>query len=168
PAHRLLEEILITHPDHVVALRSLGEMLFQKGQLPEAETFARRALGVAPWDYQSNGLLAQILQQQGRSGEAESFREQSRRLEARWKQFRKAAREMSDRPHDPALQCEAAAALLDLGYDDLSLRWLLNALHIDWQCRRGHELLARWYEKHRDAERAAYHRRLFDKGVVRE
>ncbi|HTU20188.1 MAG TPA: tetratricopeptide repeat protein [Gemmataceae bacterium] len=157
-ARRLLEDVLIRHPDHVVALRSLGDILFQDNRLTEAERVVCRALAVAPWDYKSNDLLARILQQQGRSVEAESFREKTRRLEARWKQFRKAARDMADRPHDPALQCEAAAALLDLGYDDLSLRWLLNAVHIEPQCRRGHELLARWYEKHQDAERADYHR----------
>jgi len=157
-AQPLLEDVLTAHPDHLVALRTAGELHLQQGRLADAETYVRRAVRAAPRDYKLNALFAQILQQQGRTAEAESQREQTRQLETSWKRFRKVGREMAEHPHDPAYQCELAACLLDLGYNDLSQRWLLNALREDPRCRRAHELLARWYDEQGDAERAAEHR----------
>jgi predicted Zn-dependent protease len=157
-ARHLLEEVVAAHPDHVLALHSLGEVLLQTGEFADAQTHLRHALRIAPRDYKINALLAQLLRQQGRTADAEMQEEKTRQLEARWKHFRRLARELADHPDDPSRQCELGAALLDLGYDDLGHRWLLSAVRQDASCRRGHELLARWYEEHQDADRAAHHR----------
>lgn len=156
-ARILLEGVLTSHPNHVVALRTLSQIHLQDGRLSAAESLLRRALRAAPRDYKVHGLLHQVLQQQGRIEEAEAQHEQVRILEARWKLYRKIARDLAEHPQDPELQCELGASLLQLGYEDLGLRWLLSAVNEDPRSRRGHELLARWYEDHRDADRAAYH-----------
>jgi predicted Zn-dependent protease len=158
-ARILLEEVLASHPDHVAALQTLGQLCLQEGLLSEAESSLRRALRLAPRDYKINGLLFQVLQQQGRSKEAEAQSERVHLLESHWKHYRKIARDLAEHPQEPELQCELGASLLDLGYDDLGLRWLLSAVNEDPRCRRGHELLAQWYDDHRDADRASYHRR---------
>ncbi len=157
-ARLLLEKVLATDPDRVAALQTLGHLHLQEGRLSEAESSLRHALRLAPRDYKINGLLLQVLRQQGRSKDAEAQSERVQLLEARWKHYRKLARDLAEHPQEPELQCELGAALLDLGYDDLGLRWLLSAVKEEPRCRRGHELLARWYENHRDADRASHHR----------
>jgi predicted Zn-dependent protease len=158
-ARRLLEHVLTVHPHEAAALHTLGAIQLQAGQLAEAEMLLCRALRVAPRDYKINMLLAQVYRQQRRIAEAEKQEEKVRRLEARWKQFRQIVRNLAEHPHEPELLCQMGEVLLDLGYDDLGHRWLLSALQEDAACRRGHELLARWYEEHQDASRAAYHRK---------
>lgn len=158
-ASRLLEQVLTFHPQEAAALYALGTIQLQTGELAEAETLLRRALQAAPRDYKINTLLAQVYRQQRRIAEAEKQEEEARRLEARWKQFRQTVRTLAEHPHEPELLCQMGEVLLDLGYDDLGHRWLLSALQEDAACRRGHELLARWYEEHKDASRAAYHRK---------
>jgi predicted Zn-dependent protease len=157
-AERLLKDVLTSHPDHVVALRTHGQICLAQGRFADAESALRRAIRVAPRDYKANERLYQVLQRQGRTVEAEAQHEQVRALEANWKYFRKIVRDVAEHPQDPALLCEMGAALLDLGFEDVALGWLLSAVKEDPRCRRGHELLAGWYENHRDADRAAYHR----------
>lgn len=156
-ARILLEGVLTSHSDHVVALQTLSQIHLQEGKLSVAESLLRRAIRAAPRDYKVHGLLYQVLQQQARIEEAEAQHEQVRILESHWKRYRKTARDLAEHPQDPELQCELGASLLELGYEDLGLRWLLSAVNEDPRSRRGHELLARWYEDHRDADRAAYH-----------
>ena len=68
-------------------------------------------------------------------------------------------RQMSARPHDPALHCELGTLLLGLGHRELGERWLLSALKQDGHYRPAHVVLADYYRVKGDAEKAEYHRR---------
>ena len=71
------------------------------------------------------------------------------------------SREMSMRPHDPALHCLMGVLLDALGYSDVAEKWLFSALNEDPDYRPAHAALADFYRRHqREPEQVAEQRRL--------
>jgi tetratricopeptide (TPR) repeat protein len=69
-AEAIVRTVLKAHPNHVVAIQLLGEIAAAAGLLHEAEPLHRRALALAP-DFEHARLhLANVLNDQGRPGEA--------------------------------------------------------------------------------------------------
>jgi tetratricopeptide (TPR) repeat protein len=134
-AEQMLQAVLEEHPDHLLALRSLGKIYLHEQQPAEAETWLRRALRAAPQDYQSHWLLYQALKRQDKTAEAERHLEQAEQVEFRWQRLNKITQqELAARPHDAVLQAELGVLLLDLGYEEAGRNWLLAALQEDPNC----------------------------------
>jgi tetratricopeptide (TPR) repeat protein len=164
-ARALLEGVLERHPEHGLALRTLGQILLMRHRPAEAQTWLSKAARALPEDYQTHWFLYQALVQQKRDREAgevlqrvEQIRDRAERLgELR-------SRRMSEQPLDPALHVEMAVLLLRSGHDDLAERWLLSALDLDPRYAPAHAALARYYQRKGDRDRAEQHRRLAQPG----
>ncbi len=131
-AVQMLRAVVATHPDHLLALRSLGQILLQEERPAEAEGWLRCALRVAPQDYQSHWLLSLALQRQNKTAEAEHQLDLANQVELRWQRLHKIThQELVVRPHDAVLQAELGVLLLDLGYEEAGRNWLLLALQED-------------------------------------
>jgi Flp pilus assembly protein TadD len=134
-ARQMLQTALEEHPDHLLALRSLGQICLQAQKPAEAETWLRRATRAAPHDYRSHWLLYQALKRQDKTAEAERQLEQAEQVELRWQRLSKITQqELAARPHDAVLQAELGVLLLDLGYEEAGRNWLLAALREDPNC----------------------------------
>src|SRR5262249_9909490 len=158
---RLLDALLASHPDYPPALTARGQLALQAGQREDAERWLRRALELSPFDRQAHYLLFQCLQQQGKDEEAEQEQARLKRVEADIVRLIEISnKEMAPNPHDPALHHEVASLLMNMGHEELGVRWLHSALRQDPKYRPSHLALAEYYERTGDAAQAAEHRRL--------
>jgi predicted Zn-dependent protease len=159
-ARERLDGVLRDHPDHALALRTRGQLALLSGQPAEAEEWLRRGVAVAPTDYQVSWFLAEALEQQGKSTEAQVQREQANKWRDRRARLGQIlSRLMAEKPHDPALHAELGGLLIELGNAREGEGWLLSALHLDPGYRPAHAALAEYYQKQGDEERAQWHRR---------
>ncbi len=159
-AQRTLDAVLARHADYGPALLERGRMLIQVGRPAEAEEWLRRAVQAQPQDYSTNFALADALEKEGKTDEAKVQREKADKMKDRDERFTEVAtRQMSQRPHDPAVHCELGRLYLERGAKAAGEDWLLSALRLDPHYRPAHEALAKFYEEQGDEEKAAYHRR---------
>jgi tetratricopeptide (TPR) repeat protein len=146
-AQDTLDSVLADHPDYGPALRARGHLALLQEQWQEAEPWLNRALAAQPNDYEAHWALYQVLHHQGREEQARSELERSEDLKTRLERLAEIGnRQMSQRPHDPALHCELGQLLLSLGYTDLGRNWLLSALHQDPEYAPAKTALARIQE----------------------
>jgi tetratricopeptide (TPR) repeat protein len=147
-ARQLLDDVLAGHPHHGAALRTRGEVEMLAGSPDKAEDWLRRAAEEQPNDYLTQWTLYQCLQQQGKEDEAKAQLARTEDVKARRERLVEIqGRKMTERPHDPALQCELGKLLLGLGYEDLGERWLLSSLHeSDDHYGPAHAALAGYYD----------------------
>jgi tetratricopeptide (TPR) repeat protein len=159
-ARRLLEEVLAVHPGHGPALMNLGQLLAQSGRLAQAEPLLVQAVRALPASYPANFALYDCLNQQNKAAEARAQLAVADAIKARMDRVAEiTTRQLSARPHDPALHCELGTLLVRGGHPDVGESWLLRALQQDPDYRPAHAALADYYRQRGDAERAALHRR---------
>jgi tetratricopeptide (TPR) repeat protein len=142
-ARRLLDEAIEKHPDDPLCLRIRGHHAILVGRPAEAEGDLRRAVAIAPWEYQAQNLLFQALQQQGKTAEAkeqlavaERVRDHSERL------GELQSRQLAQFPLDANLHCEMGALLIDTGRGEVGVQWLRTALTLDPTHKAAQERLA--------------------------
>jgi predicted Zn-dependent protease len=158
-AAQLLDDLLAKQPHHGQALKLRGQVALAAGHPLEAERWLRDALRELPPDYQARWSLYQALQQQGKEAEAQVELAEAKRLEELLERFGELSnRKLPMAPHDPALHYQFAMLLREMGFTDLSVTWLLSALHEDPRYRPAHLALADYYDKQGNQERAAAHR----------
>jgi tetratricopeptide (TPR) repeat protein len=159
-ARRALDAVLARHPEHGSALRLRGRVALQEGEPADAEGWLRRAAAALPHDYQTQWVLYQALNQEGKTAEAAAQKVRAEQLKERRERLGElTGQQMSARPNDPALHCELGTLLISLGYDDLGERWLFSALHLDPDYGPAHAALADYYQEHGDRAKASEHRR---------
>ncbi|HZY91051.1 MAG TPA: tetratricopeptide repeat protein [Gemmataceae bacterium] len=159
-ARRLLEEVLAASPDYGPALTNLGQLLVQAGRLEEAEGRLHQAVRAQPHNYLANYALYDCLNKQGKAAEAKTQLAVAEDIKGRLDRVAEiTTRQMSARPHDPALHCELGTLFIRGGNPDVGERWLFSALQQDPNYRPAHAALADLYRQRGDAERAALHRR---------
>lgn len=156
----LLDSVLAQRPDHGLALLTRGQIAQGNGQLAEAEKWLRPAVAALPYDSKAHWFLSQCLHKQGKSEEADAEEACSNRLRDRWARFAEiTTQQMSQRRNDPALYCEAAQLMFDLGNPEGGKRWLTSALLLDQQYVPALTALADYYEKQGDRATAEDYRR---------
>jgi predicted Zn-dependent protease len=159
-ARRLLEEVLAEHPDNGPALLNLGQLLVQAGRPQEAEPWLHKAVRAMPPSYPANYALYDCLNKQNKSAEARAQLAVADAIKGRLDRVAEiTTRQLSARPHDPALHCELGTLFIRGGHPDVGERWLLSALQQDPNYRPAHAALADFYRRRGDLERAALHRR---------
>lgn len=159
-ARRTLENVLARHPDHALALRTLGQFSLSENQPAAAEEYLRKAVARLPNDYTANWLLYESLRQQGKPDAAaqlktaEEVRDRSERL------GELQSRKLAAQPLDPALHVEMATLLMRTGRTELAVSWLESALALDAKFRPAHAMLADHYSRIGRTELAEEHRKL--------
>jgi predicted Zn-dependent protease len=159
-ARTLLDRVLAEHPEHGLALRARGQLALAAGQFAEAQTWLTQAVRVLPYDYKAQHALWECLRQQGKTEAAESQRARADKLyERRQRQSEILTHLMSQKPNDPALQCELGSLYLQLGNPKIGEAWLLNVLRLDENYKPALDALADYYHTRGDEDRADEYRR---------
>ena len=158
----VLDALLARAPDNVLALSAHAQIDFQLGRIATAESSARRALAIDPYDRQAHFTLYQALAQQpGRDEEAKLQQVQVRQLEVRLNRLIEVTnRLIPQRPKDPELHCELGTLLKGLGRKELALVWYESALKLDPNHPGTHRALSEYYTEEGDPQKAAQHRLL--------
>jgi tetratricopeptide (TPR) repeat protein len=168
-AHALLDEVLAQRPNHGLALLTRGQIAQGNGQLPEAEKWLRQAADALPYDYKAHWSLTQCLRQQGKTEQAEAEEAYANQLRDRWARFSEITiHQISQRRNDPALYCEAAKLLFELGNPEGGKNWLCSALLLDLHYVPALTALADYYEKQGDGATAEEYRRRAQQSAARQ
>jgi tetratricopeptide (TPR) repeat protein len=159
-ARELLESAAASLPkDHQVLL-SLGKLELQEGRAEQAEQWLNRVLEIDPTDTEAAYALVSALRLQGRELEAKAMLESYEKNKALLETVNRLLREEALRPNrDPQGPWEIGRILLSIGRDRLGIHWLTQALERDPHHQPSHRLLAEYYEKKGDHQRAGIHRR---------
>jgi tetratricopeptide (TPR) repeat protein len=160
-AKRLYEELLSQQPNHSMALMGRGKVALAEGHPEEAETYLRRAVEVDPSFGEAHYTLYLCLVQAGKTQEAERQQAKLREVERDLHRFFELMnKEISQRPQDPKLLCEAGILSLRYGEHKAGLQWLYRALKYDPHYADAHQVLADYYERNGDPGRASQYRKL--------
>ncbi len=159
-ARRLLDELLVAHPDHVAALVERGRLALREVRPEAAERLLRRAVELAPFDRDAHRVLVHCLHEEGKDDEAAKVQARLGRIEADLMRITNLKVKMGDFPHDPELRREIGVLLIGLGEEQQGLGWLASALHEDPRHAPTHAALADYFERSHRPDDAARHRRL--------
>ena len=158
-ARRLLDDVLASHPQHGLALRTRGQFALSDQRPDLAESLLRQAVDAWPNDYQTHYFLTQALQQQSKLTEAREALKIAEAVKSRSERLGEMrSRTLSERPLDPALHYEMSVLLTRAGHPDAAVRWLQSALSLDPDYKPARAALADYYESIGDAARAAEYR----------
>ncbi len=159
-AKRLLEEAVEELPDDPLLLIHLAQLDIRQGRPERAERWVRRVLKNDPADSMARFTLFTALQRQGRQKEAqETLADHKKYKEMLEHANRLLQEEANQGGTDPDIPAEAGALLLQIGQDRLGLYWLHQALRRDPNHQQAHKVLAEYYERAGDKEKADSHRR---------
>jgi type IV pilus assembly protein PilF len=160
-ARRLMETAVKDLPNDSALLLNLAQLELQEGHPTKAEGWLRRALKVDPGDTDSQYTLVTILQVLGRREEAAAALERRQKntavLERTNQLLKDEAKQQGSK--DPGPPSEIGTLLLQIGQDQKGLYWLEQALQRDPTHEPTHRVLADYYERHGEHEKAATHRR---------
>jgi len=155
-ARHFLDDLLLKKPDHAEALHERGLLTEDPVQ---AEKYFRKALAANASYLQARFQLYNALFRQGRTKEAEAEK-------AKYTAHRKDLEKLpgllveADRLASPDLLADAAAILLRGNDSHQGTQLLFRALHLNPKHKRSHALLADYYEKTKQPEKAASERKL--------
>jgi Tfp pilus assembly protein PilF len=159
-ARALLDQALAQAPANPTALAERARLAAESESPAEAEKWFRKAVEAQPRDRDANYGLYQALQRLGKREEAAAVRTRLDRIDADLDELKHLTGEIAERPHDPEPRYKAGQVFLRSGQETEALRWLASALQEDPGHAPTHRLLADYYERKGDTERAATHRRL--------
>lgn len=158
-ARAMLDEVIARQPEHGLAVRTRGQLALLDSQLAEAEPWLRQAAQLLPYDYKTQFFLWDCLQKQDKVKEAETQRLSMDKLkDRRQRQSEISTHLMSQKPNDPALQCELGKLSLQLGETESGLNWLRSAVRLDKSYVPALEALADYYQQSGDTEQAEEYR----------
>jgi Tfp pilus assembly protein PilF len=162
-ARRQLETALpltLTAPQRGLALRELGRILLDEGNVGEALDSLTRAVAILPGDAQIHHALGTALARVGKRDEAQYHNSRMQQLRAQYDRMTEITRRLTTEPANADLRCEAGAIMTDAGLKKEGADWLLTALKCNPNHRRAHELLAEYYAESGDQTQAGRHRLL--------
>ena len=163
-ARPLLEAAVETMSDDSVLLITLARLELNQRKPAQAETWLRRVLKADPSDSEAQYLLFNSLQLQDRPEEASATLAEHQKNKDLLNETNKLLQDEADHPSvGPAIPSKAGTLLLSLGEERLGMHWLHQALERDPGHRPTHKVLAEYYEKKGDKEKAAAHRRRLGK-----
>jgi tetratricopeptide (TPR) repeat protein len=158
-ARRLLARLTAQHPQEFQVLYERGKFALETGHGAEAETWLRKAVALAPDDYQANYSLSLCLTRRGSPQEAQALRKRVKQLEANVVRIGDLTEKLQGRPAEPGLRCEIGELFLSIGEYQEGVYWLESALRADPAFRRAHKALADHYDRHEQPALADLHRR---------
>jgi predicted Zn-dependent protease len=157
-ARKVLDELLAAQPGNVKACYLRGLLAKDAGDFPEALAWLRKTEGLAPHKPDVTAALAQVLGQLGEAEEARKYEAKLQELQERQEALDKLRRRVRAEPTNVTLRFEAGQACLALGRDDEAGNWFQSVLRLDPDHRPTHKVLADYFARLGNAQRAAYHR----------
>jgi predicted Zn-dependent protease len=146
-AEQLLNELAREYPDDAPVLVERGKLELKRGQPAMAARWLRKAVELAPADYQTNYSLLQALQQSGDSDGARGVEEKLAELHKDFKRLDEVHEQLKLHPYDLDLRCEVARTYIRQGAKDEGARWLKMVVRMDPDHALANQLLAEYYEK---------------------
>lgn len=130
-AKRLLAALLAKQPRHLAALAERGGLALDEEDLSGAETWLRRAVGLAPYDQTATSQLREALRRQGKDLEARECEARLKKIAADLKRLHQVTKAVMMAPNDPDLRYEGGLLFLRNGEEAEGLRWLQIALRLN-------------------------------------
>jgi tetratricopeptide (TPR) repeat protein len=159
-ARPLLEAAVKEMPDDAPVLIHLAKLEMDANHPEKAEPWLRHALEVDSTDTEVEFNLVACLQQAGRESEARVLQEKREKDAARQQKVNRLIQKEAENPRgDPEALYEIGALFLETGDARVGLYWLHRALQRSPEHQATHKLLAEFYEKKGEKEKAAEHRR---------
>jgi tetratricopeptide (TPR) repeat protein len=161
-ARAILDALLEEESDHPEALVERGKVALQMGRADQAEYWTRRALASDPNNYAAAFQLELSLNMAGKRAEAEEASQKRKQLEAEMQRLQTlmAVQLAKPGPHPPPLYHELGAIFLRRGDQNQALHWFFKGLERDPRYVPTHRVLAEFFARAGDEERAAQHRAM--------
>jgi Tfp pilus assembly protein PilF len=150
----------LSDAEGVLVLTERGKLALVEGKPDEAERWFRKAVVVAPEDYECNYNLFQCLRELGKEAEAKKYSDKVERLAKERRRLAELTGQIAENPKNAQLRCEAGIILLRQGHERDALGFLETALQQDPQYRPAHLALAGYYERVGRLDLARLHRRF--------
>ena len=156
-ARRNLDELIAEKP--VVAVLSLRGKVEQDPV--RAEQFFRRALDIDPSYLEALFSLFNCLQQQpNRSQEAAAVKARYERTKKEGAELKEILQELEKSPGNTSLMTRAGEMMIKHGNEIFGEHFLYRSLELDRGQVRPHQVLAELYEKRKEPDKAAFHRKI--------
>lgn len=146
-AEKILDRVLIDHPDCAEALCERGKLALQSGRQAEAEAYLLRAWQTAPYERETAYNLYQCLLQGSKTVQAREYLLQVERITADLDRVRVLTAAICERPSDPDPRCEVGIILMRNRQEKEGARWLVTALQADSRHRPTLQALAHFYRR---------------------
>lgn len=127
------EEALKLDPQHTLALRMLGNLKIDQGQLAEAAVDFQRAITIDPSDFTSRFKLAQTYARLGKKAESEAEQQLSTKYRNLSERFTSLHVEAEQQPQNAELRYQLGQAARELYRPDLARMWFKAALGLNPQ-----------------------------------
>jgi tetratricopeptide (TPR) repeat protein len=161
-AAHLLDSWLTEHPGDALALAERGRLAVEGQAGEQGEQMLRRAVALAPYQFDAYYTLYLYLNRQGRTAEAKECEARMQKAREEGKatmgQLSELMKKLQSTPDDADLRCQIGQLFLRNGEEE-GLRWLLLNVQNHPDHRPSHLALADYYEKSRQPTLAAEHRR---------
>ncbi len=130
----------------------------------EALRWLTRAEALAPHEPDITYYQVLVLQRLGRADEAKKYEQKLQTDRRQFDRLDEIKKQILTDARNPTLRQQAGAVALSLGRKLEALNWLDSALLLEPNHAPTHRLLAEYYEKSGEGQRAAYHRRQAERG----
>ncbi len=158
-ARRLMEAAVVRLPSDPALHIQLARLDQQEGRAAEAERRLRAVVQADPSDTEAFYALFNAVQSQGRVDEARTILKECDRAKVVLDRTNKLLRDVMDSPSARAADCaELGELLLEVKQDNRGLFWLYEALEKDPEHPQAHRVLAAYFERKGDADKAAAYR----------
>jgi predicted Zn-dependent protease len=163
-AARVLDKLLAEKPNHSAALVTRGTLALEVSDPGAAKKYLKKALESEPFNQDGNYKLAEALLQLGEQKEAEQQRAFCRRLSSDFARMEAIqAMGMKKLGGSPDLLCECGEIMLRYRNEQQGLTLLFRALEVNQGHQATHRLLADYFDRKGNKERADEHRRALRK-----
>ena len=156
-AAALLDRVIAGSAGDAKALHLRGRLELNRGNVPAATAFVRRAAALGPADVETLYTLYLCVQQTGTPAEVRAAEERYRRCDADLKRVAELARTIAASPDDPDPRREIGELFLRNGRVADGLRWLDSALRIDPGHAATHRVLAAHHDSTGRPDLARHH-----------
>ena len=152
----ILNRLLSRQPENAQALHKRGQLA---QDLDEQEKWFRRAIKADPTYFEARySLYSCLINQPDRRQEAQAEKKEYDHARNSWIDFKKILEALEMKPRDPDLLVKAGSLVLPRN-PGIGLEFLYKALALAPAHQQAHEILARYFEKTQQPEKAASHRK---------
>jgi tetratricopeptide (TPR) repeat protein len=162
-ARKTLEALFAQYPKTLAGCLLRAKMETADDKPAEALAWLKRAEAQSPHEVDVLYQFALVLRSLHRNVEAEQYERQLARLRADIQRFDALRRQVKQEPDKVALRYEAGKLALAMGREAEAARWFRGVLQIDPNHGPTHQLLADYYRRQGDAQRAEQHERRLRK-----
>jgi tetratricopeptide (TPR) repeat protein len=141
-------------------LAELGQLLLDEGKVPESVEALSQAVALAHAEGPIHHKLSLALFRAGQAERAEFHGQRAQQIRRKQNRLIVIRRSIMEKPGDADLRCEAGTIMIEEGFVDEGLGWLLSALGCDSGHRKTHQILADYYAQAGNPQLAAHHRLL--------